>query len=118
MEENHAGTLPELSDSKSHSTNSIDKDLGTEKVLVVDDPSEEEEVVDVIEKAEDVAIQVALLSWPPGSIYSLTPDSFNVRRPKPAVHHLPLDPPGSRLECICVGEPLSACLMPVLTFGK
>ncbi|KAJ7678482.1 OPT oligopeptide transporter [Mycena rosella] len=57
----NAGTLPELtdskSDSKSRSTSSIEKDLETEKVQVIS-VDEDEEQVAVIEKAEDVAIQI------------------------------------------------------------
>lgn len=50
------GTVPELTDSKSRSTSSIEKDLEKENISVVDD--EDEEVLGVIEKAQDVAIQV------------------------------------------------------------
>ncbi|KAJ6508507.1 OPT oligopeptide transporter [Mycena sanguinolenta] len=54
-----AGTLPEfLADSKSHSTGSIDKklELDSEKVDVTEVGEEEE--IGVIEKAEDVALQI------------------------------------------------------------
>lgn len=56
--DNNAGSLPELTASKSRSTSSIDKTLETEKVAVTEVDSEEDVDIGVIEKAEDVAIQV------------------------------------------------------------
>jgi hypothetical protein len=61
----NAGTVPELTDSKHRSSSSLDKDLETEKVHVTE---EGEEPIGVIEKAEDVAIQVEQL--PPFSYLS------------------------------------------------
>ncbi|KAJ7625378.1 OPT oligopeptide transporter protein-domain-containing protein [Mycena polygramma] len=51
----NAGTVPDLTDSKSRSDSSIDKDIEPEKLDVIE---AEEEHVAVIEKAEDVALQI------------------------------------------------------------
>jgi hypothetical protein len=59
--DNNAGSLPELTASKSRSTSSIDKTLETEKVAVTEVDSEEDVKIGVIENTEDVAIQVEQL---------------------------------------------------------
>jgi hypothetical protein len=59
--DNNAGSLPELTASKSRSTSSIEKTMETEKVAVTEVDSEEDVDIGVIENAEDVAIQVEQL---------------------------------------------------------
>ncbi|KAJ7816982.1 OPT oligopeptide transporter [Mycena olivaceomarginata] len=56
--DNNAGSLPELTASKSRSTSSIEKTMETEKVAITEVDSEEDVDIGVIENAEDVAIQI------------------------------------------------------------
>lgn len=104
-----AGTVPELTDSKSHSTTSIDKNSEEEKVVVVD-VEEDQENVAVIEKAEDVAIQVrSTFSFFLFFEIVLTAlDPLNARRPKLALRHLPLSFSRCWFERFCIGKHVSA----------